>query len=404
MTLDLTPLCSAVREAGIDAWALYDFRGSNRIAWDILGLAADAHCTRRWMVVAPAQGPTTAIVHRLEQQPLSHVHADRVLLYDTHQSWNDALRTTLGGLATVAMEYSPMGALPAVARVDAGTIEAVRACGPDVVTSADLAQRFTAVLTTEQLAANGVTAGLLRDSVLSAFRLIRSRLLANESITEFDVQRHILQEFAARNLVSDASPIVAIGPNAASPHYAPTFLTNSPIERDQVVLIDAWARQDAPRSVYADITWVGYTGSTVPDDVAAPFDVLVRARDAAVDLVRTRMAAGLPVQGSEVDRACRAVVEAAGYGASFIHRTGHSITHEVHGPGANMDDFETHDTRTILRGTSFSVEPGIYMPGLLGLRTELDVVVDHDGIVHIPSGPVQTGILPLLADDAIPTT
>ena len=197
---------------------------------------------------------------------------------------------------------------------------------------------------------------------------------------------------------------MAIGPNAVSPHYAPTYLTNSRIEREQVVLIDAWARQNAPRSVYADITWVGYTGTVVPDDVATPFNVLVRARDAAVDLVRDRMAANEPVQGCEVDRVCRAVVDAAGYGSAFIHRTGHNITHEVHGPGANMDDFETHDTRTILRGTSFSVEPGIYMPGLLGLRTELDVVVDHDGNVHIPSGPVQTGILPLLADDAIPTT
>ena len=168
MTLDLSPLSTAVRDAGIDAWVLYDFRGSNMIAWDILGLASDAHCTRRWMVAIPAQGPTTVIVHRLEQQPLAHVHAARVLLYDTHQSWNEALHTVLGGLGTVAMEYSPMGALPAVARVDAGTVEAVRACGPSVVSSADIAQRFTAVLSREQLAANGVTAGLLRDSVLSA--------------------------------------------------------------------------------------------------------------------------------------------------------------------------------------------------------------------------------------------
>ncbi|MBU3742856.1 MAG: aminopeptidase P family protein, partial [Candidatus Kapabacteria bacterium] len=182
-------------------------------------------------------------------------------------------------------------------------------------------------------------------------------------------------------------------------HYAPTMQEQSDIEPGMVVLIDAWARSHTPASIYADITWVGYTGDVVPDDVAHRFDVIVRGRDAAADLVRSRFASGTPVYGYEVDRACRNVIEQAGLGHLFIHRTGHSITDEVHGPGTNIDDFETHDTRRILPGTTFSIEPGVYEEDILGLRTEIDIVVDHDGSVSIPSAPVQMAVLPLLAEE-----
>lgn len=394
----LDSLQQAVREAGVDAWALYDFRGSNPLAWKILDVPPDAHCTRRWMVVIPAHGTITKIVHRMERIPLGDIHAVEVL-YDTYQSWEAAVSGALSRSRTVAMEYSPGNAIPVVSKVDAGTVESIRALGCDVVSSADLLQAQTAVIDRERLAGNAITAAKLKDAVMSGFSFVRHQLLREHRVTEYDVQQHIMAAFAERDLVTDHPPIVAIGPNASRPHYAPSVQEHDDIKPGSVVLIDAWARSHAPASIYADITWVGYTGDVVPADVAHRFDVIVRGRDAAADLVRARFAAGTPVYGYEVDRACRDVIEQAGLGHLFIHRTGHSITDEVHGPGTNIDDFETHDTRRILPGTTFSIEPGVYEDDVLGLRTEIDVVVDHDGSVSIPTAPVQMAVLPLLADE-----
>jgi Xaa-Pro aminopeptidase len=387
---------SSVRSAGLDAWFLYDFRGSNHIAWSMLEMPADAHCTRRWMVVIPAYGEPYKIVHRMEQIPLQHLDmASRV--YATRLEWESAVAAACSGMKHVAMEYSPFGQLPVVSTVDAGMMEHIRSHGVDVVSSADMAQHFTSVLTSQQITDNRQTAASLRAAVMSAFRLVRSRLLSQEAVSEYEVQQHLLRTFEQDGLITDHPPIVAIGPNASRPHYAPSAEVSSPISRGDILLIDAWVRRPEAGSVYADITWVGVCDETVPNVAQERFAVLTHARDAAVSLVRERFAAGEPVCGYEVDRACRTVIEQAGYGSLFIHRTGHNITDQVHGPGANMDDFETHDTRVILPGMSFSVEPGLYELDVLGLRTELDVVVTTKGEVTIPSEPIQRSILPLLA-------
>lgn len=397
MNGDLLKMQQAVREAGLDAWLLYDFRGSNFLAWSMLHLPPETHSTRRWMVCIPAHGEPTKIVHRMEQYPLGDVEA-QLLIYDTHESWAEAVASVAKSGSTVAMEYSPMGALPVVSTVDGGTIELVRAGGATVVSSADLLQQFTAVLTEEQIATTSVTAGQLKACVFDGFKFIRERLMAEESVTEYEVQQYIVKALENKGLALDYPPIVAIGSNAANPHYSPTYAETALIAKNMVVVIDAWAKRNSPGAIYADITWVGYTDTFVPTDVASSFKVITAARDAAIDLVKTRFAAGEPVMGCEVDRACRAVVEKAGLGSAFIHRTGHNISTEVHGPGANMDDFETHDTRRILPGTTFSIEPGVYFPDSLGLRTEIDVVVGHDGTVTIPSEPIQHAIIPLLSD------
>lgn len=397
MRTNLAPLQEALRRAGIDAWALYDFRGTNDLAWTMLDVPSDAHCTRRWMVVVPANGTPVKIVHRMEQAPLAHLAIEQIT-YDTRASWHDALGKALRGRTTVAMEYSPMNEIPVASKVDAGTVECVRSFGVDVVSSADIAQQFTAVLSEQQLAGAAISGGQLRDIITDAFRLIRTSIISGARITEYDVQQAILDDMKRRGLVTDSPPIVAIGPNAASPHYAPSFMQSSEIGPDMVVLIDAWCKSDAPGAVYADLTWVGYTGVAIPEDVARSFAMIVEGRDAALALVSERFAAGTPVHGYEVDDACRSVIAAAGMGSAFIHRTGHNITTEVHGPGVNMDNYETHDTRHILPGTMFSIEPGVYIPDMLGLRTEIDVVITRDGSVTVPSAPLQTTILPLLAD------
>jgi Xaa-Pro aminopeptidase len=388
----------ALRDASVDAWMMYDFRGTNDLAWHMLDVPSDAHCTRRWAVIIPANGTPVKIVHRMEQIPLEHIDIPTIL-YDTRDSWSQALETALRGFISVAMEYSPMNAIPVTSKVDAGTVESVRALGKTVVSSADLAQRFTAVLSEDQLAGAAVTGGQLRDVIMNAFAYIRECMISATPVSEYDVQKRILHEFKERGLETDSAPIVAIGPNAASPHYAPSALLSSMIEPEMVVLIDAWCKRTSPGAAYADLSWVGYTGVAIPADVASTFGIIVNARNAALAIVNERYRADKPVYGYEVDRACRAIVEAAGMGSHFIHRTGHNITTEIHGPGVNMDDYETHDTRNILPGTMFSIEPGLYIPGVLGMRTEIDVVVQHDGLVTVPSSPLQTSVLPLLADE-----
>lgn len=398
MRVHFAPFQDALRKAGIDAWVMYDFRGTNDLAWTMLDIPPDAHCTRRWMVVIPAQGHAVKIVHKMECLPLSHIPIEE-RLYDTRQSWESVVAKALNGFSSVAMEYSPMNQIPVTSKVDAGTVEFIRSLGVNVVSSADIAQQFTAVLSEQQLAGASVTAGQLRDIMMDAFRFIRQSILENTTITEYDVQQRIVHAFSSRGLVTDSAPIVAIGPNAASPHYAPSFTHSSVIGSEMIVLIDAWCKNSAPGSVYADLTWVGYTGVAIPADLAASFNIIVEGRNAAIGLVKERFTSGTPVYGYEVDNACRSVIESSGMGSAFIHRTGHNITTEIHGPGVNMDDFETHDTREILPGTSFSIEPGIYLPDVMGLRTEIDIVILRDRTVTIPSSPLQSTVLALLADD-----
>ncbi|MCX6140046.1 MAG: M24 family metallopeptidase [Candidatus Kapabacteria bacterium] len=398
MKVQFAPFQEALRAAHIDAWVMYDFRGTNDLAWTMLDVPSDAHCTRRFVVVIPAHGNPVKIVHSMERGPLSHLDI-KELSYDTRQSWTDVITSALSGLGTVAMEYSPMNAIPVASKVDAGTIEFIRSLGVEVVSSADIAQQFTSVLSEQQLAGAAITAGHLRNIMMDAFRFIRTSILDSKTVTEYDVQQRILEKFHEQGLVTDSAPIVAIGPNAASPHYAPSYTVNSVIERDMVVLIDAWCKNESPESVFADLTYVGYTGVDVPTDVARTFNIIVEGRNAALTCVQERFVDNEPVFGYEVDNACRKVVNDAGMGSAFIHRTGHSITTEIHGPGVNMDDYETHDTRKLLPGTSFSIEPGIYIPDVLGLRTEIDVVITREGTVTVPSLPLQTAVLPLLADE-----
>ncbi len=390
----ISEIQEAIRNIGADAWAMYDFRGSNSLAWDVLQIYPGAHCTRRWMVVIPAHGRTTAIVHRMERDPLSHINAAEVV-YATKAEWEQALRETLAPYRIIAMEYSPNNAIPVVSKVDAGTIEFIRGLGHEVVSSADAAQMFSSVLTEQQLAGAAVSAGLVRDAIFEGFELVRTSLLNGESVTEFEVQRHVVQALRARDLTFDDPPIVAIGPNAANPHYQPSATGSAVVGPDMAVMIDAWGRHDSPGSVYADLTWVGYTAAEVPADVDRTFKLLVKARDAALDLITQRFRDGLNVCGYEVDDVCRAVIAGAGLGSNFIHRTGHSITTELHGSGVNMDNYETHDNRRLLRNTTFSIEPGVYFDGSLGLRTEIGVVIDSAGNITVPSAPMQTSILPL---------
>jgi Xaa-Pro aminopeptidase len=313
-------------------------------------------------------------------------------VYRSWQEHDEGLRGLLRGLRRIAMQYSPHNAIPYLSRVDAGTLDAVRALGVDVASSADLVQRFEAVWSPDQYESHCRAARAVREVVEEAFAEIARGVRGGEACLELDVQRFLLAAFARRGLETAHPPIVAVGAHSADPHHQPGAAS---IRENAFVLIDLWAKE--PRGVYADITWTGWVGREVPARVAEVFEIVRRARDAGVDAVRRALRAGIVLRGCEVDDAVRAVVRDAGYGDRFVHRTGHSIGTEVHGNGANIDGFETRDERRILPRTCFSIEPGVYLPGDFGVRSELNVYVDGADAV-VTGLPVQARVVPILGD------
>jgi Xaa-Pro dipeptidase len=393
-SLDVSAVQAALLEDGIDGWLLYDFRGINPIAADITGvLRQPGHlATRRWYYLIPASGAPRALVHAIEPHSLAHLPGG-ARKYAGREQLEAGLRHLLSGLTRVAMEYSPKCAIPYVARVDAGTVELVRECGVEVVSSGDLVQRFSAVWTDHEIDSHLAASAALYRIKDRAFETIARQLGRNLPTTEFDIQQQMAGWFREEGLVTDSDPNVSAQENAGNPHYLPTAEASRTIRSNELVLLDLWGKLDRPRSVYADITWVGYTGASVPSRQADAFFAAAAARDAAISLVQERARNGEEVRGWEVDRAASAVLRDAGYGAQILHRTGHSLGESVHGTGVNMDDYETHDDRRLLPGTGFTIEPGVYFPDF-GIRTEINMIVRRRSADV--SGPLQSAILALV--------
>ncbi len=391
MSLPIPAVQRALQEDGLDAWLLYDFRGSNPIAARLAGLAGSGHmATRRWYYLIPASGEPRGLVHAIERHNLDGLPGEKQP-YSRRQELVDGLKALLGGARRVAMEYSPGNNIPYVSRVDAGTVEAVREAGAEVVSSGDLVQRFEAVWSDEVFAMHQAAADRLYRIKDRAFELVRARV-AGGALTEYEVQQQMMAWFREEGLVTDADPNVSAQENAGNPHYHPSREVHRPIRRNEVLLLDLWGKVNAPGAVFADITWVGYTGPTVPEAYARAFAAARDGRDAAVDLVKSAIRERRDLRGFEVDRAARGVIERAGYGDRFIHRTGHSLGEDVHGNGVHMDDYETHDDRRLIPGTGFTIEPGVYTSEF-GVRTEINMFVrERDAVV---TGPMQAEILAL---------
>ena len=392
----LESIQSTLRQLGLEGWLLYSFRDSNPIATRMLGLTPEVHQSRRWACLIPAEGRVRGLTHRIEPHIARMMPGD-VIEYSTHQEFERGLGSLLAGLGQVAMEYSHHNAIPVISRVDAGTVELVEATGVQVVSSGALIAHLEARLDSAQQESALRAGRAVREVMMASFSLIRDRIANATALNEYDVQRFILEEFERRGLETDHPPIVGVGPNSANPHYEPTAEGSSPIRLGDFVLIDLWAREKDATSVFGDITWTGFVGESVPTEHAEVFDVVRRARDAAFDRAVVAMAGDEAITGADLDDAARAVITEAGYGEYFVHRTGHSITTELHGAGANLDNYETRDTRPILRSTSFSIEPGIYLTGRFGIRSELDVLITDDGEVIATSDPVQEEIVAILA-------
>ena len=386
MPLDIPAIQKTLSVDGLDGWLLYDFHGSNPIAVRLAGLGGQ-HTTRRWYYFIPAAGQPSKLVHAIEPAVLASLPGE-TRRYSGRRELDAGLSELLRGARVVAMEYSPDCAIPYISRVDAGTVECIRGRGVQVVSSGDLVGRFEAAWNAAEIATHREASERLYRIKDRTFGYVGARLSAGDSIHEFQVQQVMLEWFAEEGLITDAPPIVAAQENTGNPHYSPTPDHSRPIRPGELVLLDLWGKRDRPGTVYADITWTGFTGE-VPERMSQVFSVVAAGRDAALAKVQTAVAAGTPVQGWEVDRAARDAITAAGFGDRFIHRTGHSLGEEVHGNGVHMDDYETHDERRLLEGTGFTIEPGVYLPEF-GIRSEINVVVGARAAE--PTGPCQLEI------------
>jgi Xaa-Pro aminopeptidase len=393
MALDVPAIQHALAADRLDGWLLYDFHGSNPIAQQLTGLAGGAHMTtRRWYYLIPAAGDPRALVHAIEQHNLDHLPGTRIL-YAGRDQLDAGLTALLGSARRVAMEYSPDCAIPYVSRVDAGTAEAIRKRGVEIVSSGDLVQQFEATWSAGQLALHQQASAALYRIKDRAFEEASVALTAGRRQTEYDLQQLMVGWFREEGLVSDAPPVVAVGANAGNPHYLPTAERNRVIVGDEVLLLDLWGKKAQPGAVFADITWVGATSRQVPAEPAAAFQAIVNARDAAVRLVQERAVAGEDLRGWQVDREARQVLEDSGYGQWVLHRTGHSLGENVHGNGTHLDDYETHDERRLVPRTGFTIEPGLYFERF-GVRTEINVYRgERDAVV---TGERQFDIVTLL--------
>jgi len=392
MSLDLQGMQGDLRAAKLDGWLFYDFRGRDPIAQHILKLPESMR-TRRWFYFVPARGTPRKLVHKIEAESLAAVPGE-TLYYAGQDELRKNLAKILGRAKNVAMQYSPKNAIPYVAMVDAGTVELVRSAGVKVVTSADLVQKYDACWTTVQLESH-LAAGVAIDRIVrEAFQQAARSVREKKTLTEYDLKEWILKEFAAAGLTTEEGPDVAVGPHASDPHYGPLAGKSSPIREGDLLLLDVWGKTKTPGSVYYDVTWIGFLGAKVPEKYAKVFGVVREARDKAVELIRSSVAAGKPLQGWQVDQAARGVIEKAGYGKYFFHRTGHNIGEKVHGNGVNMDGLETHDVRHLIPGTCNSIEPGIYLPEF-GIRSEVNVYVgEREARV---TGAIQKEALAVLA-------
>ncbi len=393
--MDLKAIQAALKSAGFDGWLFYDFHNRDAIAARILNMNTHRFASRRWYYYIPAIGEPKKLVHKIEPWRCDHLPGEK-FIYLPWQEQHAFLKQILGDAKKVAMQYSPMNAIPYVSIVDGGTIELVRSFGIEVVSSANLVSLFESHLSMEDYRSHceaGESMQFIKDE---AFKEIARRIKAGVNPTEYEIYEFMISLYKEHNMLCEDGPIVAVNEHAADPHFEPTPENTHKIKEGDLVLIDLWAKKNKPGAIYYDITWMGFVGTDVPERIEKIFQIARSARQAALDLVFDRFAKNIPVHGWEVDDACRKVIIDAGLGEYFTHRTGHNIGEEVHGNGCHIDNLETKDERVIIPGTCFSVEPGIYMPEeKIGFRTEIDVFVTDESKVEV-SGKQQETVIPIM--------
>jgi Xaa-Pro aminopeptidase len=374
--MNLEAIQSALRDAKVDGWLFYDHHHRDPIGERILRLDPKAHITRRWYYLVPAVGEPRKLMHRIEQGRLDSLPGTKGV-YSSWQELASGLKAMLGGFRRIAMQYSPDNAIMYVSMVDAGTVEFLRSIGKQIVSSADLVSQFEAVLTEQQIASHTVAQKAIDEILEEGWKEIGRRLRPAKGkpgkLTEFDMVQWLSDGMRRHNLVWENGPNVSVNANCSDSHYEPTAERTAIIKEGDFLLIDIWGRVDEADAIFYDITWTGVVGRDPSEREQQVFEAVRNARDAAIGTVESAFAEGRPICGFEADDAARDVIRAAGFAEWFTHRTGHNIAHEIHGPGAHLDNLETHDERQILPNTCFSVEPGIYLPEF-GVRSEIDML------------------------------
>jgi Xaa-Pro dipeptidase len=376
---DLNAVQGLLAVQNLDAWLLYDRDGQNPIA---LRLAApDGRPQRPWFYLIPARGEPTALVHTSEVRQFDHLPGKK-LTYLGYRDYEKQLRAMLKGVKSIALEYSPKAAVPNVSRVDAGTLELIRATGVSVRSSDTLVQYTKAIWGDAGRTSHYIAVHHIIELRKEALAFLTKKLTAHEPVTEYDVQQKLVHGMAMRGLVGPP-PVVAAGVNTADPYYVPTAARTSPINQGDLIVISLAGKVDKPEGIYAAQTWCAVADKTVPDKVAGAFQTVTLARDQALVMITDRMKKHRPLTGAEVDQATRAFIKKAGLVEQVMHRTGHSIDSDLQGGGADLDDFEVKDTRILTPGTGFTIGPGVYFPGQFGVRTEISVYLS-------PTGPEVT--------------
>jgi Xaa-Pro dipeptidase len=388
--MNLAAIQSALRDANLDGWLFYDHHHRDPLAYSILGLDPNAHVTRRWFYLIPAQGEPKKLVHRIEAGRLDSLPGSKAE-YSSWQELEAQIETLLSGKTKLAMQYSPRNAIMYVSMVDAGTIELLRGLGKEIVSSADLVSYFEAVLTDAQLATHYVAQRYIDEILAAAWKETGTRARAG-STDEHAMVQYLQEGMARAGLIWEHGPNVSAGPNSADSHYEPTAASSRPIKKGDFVLIDIWAKlANDPTAVWYDITWTGVVGREPTEREHLIFNTVRDARDASIKVVQDAFAANQPIAGWQADDASRNVIRKAGFGDWFTHRTGHNIGTELHGNGAHLDNLETHDERLILPNTCFSVEPGLYFTGEFGIRSEIDMIA-RKGKAEV-TGRIQTELV-----------
>jgi Xaa-Pro dipeptidase len=374
----------------LDAWLLYDRDGSNPIAVRLV--KPDGHPQRPWFYLIPAKGEPTALMHTSEARNFEHL-AGKKLTYVGYRDLDKQMRAMLKGVKSIAIEYSPKATVPNVSRVDAGTVENIRAAGVQVRSSETLVQYTKAIWGDAGRTAHYVAVHHVVELRKEALAFVAKRLRAREPVSEYDVQQRLMHNMTMRGLAGPP-PVVAAGANSADPYYVPTAAKTAAIKPGDVIVIGIAAKVDKPDGIYAAQTWVAVADKAVPENVAKAFEQASLARDQALVLITDRSRKRRPVKGAEVDQATRAFMKKAGVASQIMHRTGHSIDNDLQGGGADLDDFEVKDTRIMTPGTGFTVGPGLYWPGQFGVRTEVSVYLSPTG--PEVTTPAQDYVEPLL--------
>lgn len=370
------------QEKGLDGWLIYDFRGNNALGIALLGIDTHQLLSRRFYYWIPKKGSPVKIVHYIEDTILKDLPGQQIA-YESWQSLDAALLSILKGKKKIAMEHSPMGAIPVLSTLDAGLYEWLQAKKIEVVNSWVIAKNFICRWDADQLKAHKAAAKFLEQTFTTSFEKVHEALCSRKKITEYSLQQDILKSFEAHKFTTDHAPVVAVGPNSVIGHYSPTKALDTRITKDSLLLIDIWCKKNNGRAPFADFTQVAYFGKNPPKEMVKVYSIVKEAQTAGIDYVIKSLSKGKEVFGCDVDDVCRNIIEKHGYGKYFVHRTGHNIHTMLHGLGPNIDNYETHDARPLMPRTCYSVEPGIYLPKAFGIRLESNIFITDKNSVEV---------------------